>query len=241
MSWESLNHFLENYLHHVWAGVISLVLAALFIFSPGSIRQSIWQALFTEQNLSQRYLAGMLFFFSLLVLSLLWSGGERLDAWVFYNFNWRGARPPWLDRLMWLITQSGNGFLALLCAVYFWQQGERRLANQMALGSLTLWLVVELVKALVRRPRPFVRLAQTRIVGLRAVGRSFPSGHTGQAFFQSTLLVLFFHPSAPATALVYLGAVLVGVTRMYVGAHYPRDVLAGAVLGTIFGFIAILI
>jgi len=237
-AWEHLNNFLENYLHHAWALVIALTLLGLYLRLPDALRLSIWQTLSGEKYAAQRYLAGMLFFFSLLSLSLLWSGGQRLDAWLFDYINWRGSRPPWLDGLMWVITQTGNGFLALLGALYFWFMGDKVLAGRMAFGSLTLWLVVELVKALIHRPRPFTRQGQARVVGMRALGRSFPSGHTSQAFFQTALLVRYFSLDLWASGLLLTLALLVGVTRMYVGAHYPRDVLAGMILGSVFGFIA---
>jgi membrane-associated phospholipid phosphatase len=99
-------------------------------------------------------------------------------------------------------------------------------------------LVVELVKALVHRGRPFIRLSQARIVGHRAGGRSFPSGHTSQAFFMATLMVGYFHAGVWAMCLLYAIALLVGITRIYVGAHYPRDVLAGAILGSAWGLLA---
>ncbi len=240
MSWEHLNQVLENYLHHAWAALLALALVGFVWLLPAPARQAAWQTLTAEGFAAQRNLAGMLFFFSLLALSLLWSGGQRIDAWVFHFINWRGRRPKWLDRLMWAITHTGTGALALLFVLYYWQRGDRLLANQMALGSLSLWLMVELVKALVRRPRPFIHLAQTRIVGQRAIGRSFPSGHTGQSFFQFTLLVQHFHLGLGPAALLYALAALVGLTRMYVGAHYPRDVLAGAILGTAWAFITLI-
>jgi membrane-associated phospholipid phosphatase len=101
--------------------------------------------------------------------------------------------------------------------------------------------MVELVKALVRRSRPSKRVTQARIVGYRALGRSFPSGHTSQAFFMATLLASHFQVSAWVGLLFYAMALLVGITRMYVGAHYPRDVLAGAILGSAWGLLGVLV
>ncbi len=125
--------------------------------------------------------------------------------------------------------------MALALILFF--AGDHLLAYELILGTLTLWLVVELVKALVHRGRPFIRLSQARIVGRRAGGRSFPSGHTSQAFFMATLLAGYFHAGVWAVCLLYAIALLVGITRMYVGAHYPRDVLAGAILGSAWGLL----
>ena len=190
---------------------------------------------------SQKILASMLLVFSLLAISLVWSAGQRLDAWAFLFFNVRGPRPLWLDRMMLGFTQIGSGIAALGIALVLFLASDRLLAYELILGTLTLWLVVELVKFLVHRSRPFIRLTQARIVGYRAVGRSFPSGHTSQAFFMATLMAQHFHASVWVVFLLYAIALLVGITRMYVGAHYPRDVLAGAILGSAWGLLGVIV
>lgn len=134
-------------------------------------------------------------------------------------------------------TQIGSTIAAVIMALVLFLADDRVLAYEFMLGALSLWLVVELVKALVRRSRPFVRLTQTRIVGHRFNGRSFPSGHTSQAFFMATLMAQHFHARVWLVALLYFIALLVGITRMYVGAHYPRDVLAGIILGSAWGLL----
>ena len=53
----------------------------------------------------------------------------------------------------------------------------------------------------------------------------------------ATLMAQHFHTSAWMAFLLYAIALLVGITRMYVGAHYPRDVLAGAILGSAWGLL----
>jgi membrane-associated phospholipid phosphatase len=94
---------------------------------------------------------------------------------------------------------------------------------------------------LVERTRPFLVLTGTRIIGWRERGKSFPSGHTSQAFFMATLLAQYFQAGAMITGLLYFVAITVAVTRVYVGAHYPRDVIAGALLGSVWGLITNLI
>lgn len=219
-----------------WLAGVTIVLVVFLLLLPADIRTVFWRRL-----QSQAVLVSMLLIFSLVAISLVWSAGQRLDAWVFLTFNLRGSRPLWLDRTMLGITQIGNGFVTLAIAVILSLARERSLAYELILGTLTLWLVVTLVKLLVRRSRPFIRLAQTRIIGYRARGRSFPSGHTSQVFFVATLLVQHFHFSGWVVFLLYATALLVGITRMYVGAHYPRDVLAGAILGSAWGLLGVLV
>lgn len=215
-----------------WAVGLALGLLLFLLWLPPYVRIYFWQRL-----LAQPILASMTVGFGLLALSLLWSAGQRVDAWAFLFFNLWGRRPPWLDLLMAGFTQVGNSLTSLALALILFFAGIRLLAYGIILGTLTLWLVVELVKALARRRRPFLRLTQARIVGRREGGRSFPSGHTSQAFFMATLLVGYFHPGVWTGSLLYTIALLVGITRMYVGAHYPRDVLAGAILGSAWGLL----
>lgn len=88
------------------------------------------------------------------------------------------------------------------------------------------------LKTVVDRERPFESLADVKVKHLSsATGSSFPSGHTSQAFAIATTLALTY--SKPIVYIpVFLWAGLVGYGRMYLGVHYPSDVLVGAVLGT---------
>jgi len=213
-------------------GALILFLALM----PPTLRMILWDRL-----LSHKILAGMLLVFSLLSISLVWSTGQKLDAWGFLFFNVWGPRPVRLDRVMLGFTQVGSAIAALGFALVFYLAGDHLLSYELMLGTLTLWMVVELVKFLVGRSRPFIRLAQARIVGYQPIGRSFPSGHTSQAFFMATLLTRHFHSSPWVVFLLYTAALLVGITRMYVGAHYPRDVLAGAILGSSWGLLGVIV
>jgi membrane-associated phospholipid phosphatase len=224
--WVSLNRPLA------WLVGLTAGLVLFLAWLPAYVRLFFWHGL-----KSQLILVSMTLGFSLLALSLLWSTGQRIDAWTFLLFNFRGGHPPWLDWLMRGLTQIGNGLVIVALALISFLAGDHLLAYGLALGALTLWLVVELVKALVHRRRPYIRLTQARIVGRPAGGRSFPSGHTSQAFFMATLMARYFHAGAWVVSLLYVLALLVGITRMYVGAHYPRDVLAGAILGSAWGLL----
>ena len=225
--WVSLNRPLA------WLVSLMVGLVVFLVWLPAYVRVFFWHGL-----LSHRVLASMTLGFSLLTVSLLWSTGQRMDTWTFMVFNLRGRHPRWLDKLMWGFTQIGNGIVSAALALILFFAGNHLQAYELILGTITLWLVVELVKALVHRGRPFIRLSQARIVGNRARGRSFPSGHTSQAFFMATLMAAYFHAGVWAVCLLYATALVVGITRIYVGAHYPRDVLAGAILGSAWGLLA---
>jgi membrane-associated phospholipid phosphatase len=183
----------------------------------------------------------MLLIFNFLAISLVWSAGQQVDVRVFLLLNLRGKRPVWLDRVMTGFTQIGSGYGALAISLILLLANFRLVTYEFVLGSIVLWLVVELMKFLIHRSRPFIRLEQARIVGGRAIGQSFPSGHTSQAFFTATLLAQHFNFNLWVVAGLYTIAILVGITRIYVGAHYPRDVLAGAILGIFWGLFGMII
>jgi membrane-associated phospholipid phosphatase len=219
-----------------WLVFLISSLVLFLAWMPSEVRGMLWRAL-----VARGLLLGLLLVFSLLALSLVWSVGQRVDVWAFLVFNLRGARPAWLDWIMLGFTQVGSALGALAIGLILFFTDNRLVSYEFFLGSITLWLVVELVKALVRRSRPSFRVTQARIIGLRAIGRSFPSGHTSQAFFTATLLAPYLHAGAWIVVLLYGMALLVGITRMYVGAHYPRDVLAGAILGSMWGLLGALV
>jgi membrane-associated phospholipid phosphatase len=210
-------------------------LVLLLLWLPSGARASLWAAL-----IAQRGLVILLSLFALLTLSLIWSAGQRLDTRVFMLFNMR-VYPTWLDRCMWLATQLGNMLAAFVAAGLLLMLNYRRLAIEVIFGTLTLWLLVEIIKALSDRDRPFHTLDKARVIGWREKGDSFPSGHTTQVFFLMTLFIHYFQLGFVATAALYAVAALVGFTRIYVGAHYPRDVIAGVVLGSVWGLLAILV
>ena len=235
-TWGRLTHAMRVYRPVAWLMFLIASLVLFLAWMPSQMRIIIWHGLVARGILSSMLLA-----FTLLAVSLVWSVGQRVDVWAFLLFNLRGPRPVWLDSTMLGFTQIGSGIAALLIGLFLYLTGNRLAAYELILGSLTLWIVVELVKALVRRSRPIILVTQARIVGYPAVGRSFPSGHTSQVFFMAMLMAQHFHASAWVVFLLYVIALVVGITRMYVGVHYPRDVLAGAILGSAWGLLGVLI
>jgi membrane-associated phospholipid phosphatase len=219
----------------VFLAILLIGLVLFLIWMPDGTRASLWTTLHAQWGLF-----ALLFLFALVTLSLIWSAGQRLDSQVFMLFNIRGY-PRWLDRFMWLATQLGNMLTAFIAVFLLFILNYRRLAIVTILGVLTLWVLVETIKALSIRERPFLTINKSRVIGWREKGHSFPSGHTTQIFFMTTLFVHHFQPGVVGTAALYAVATLVGFTRIYIGAHYPRDVIAGVVLGSVWGMLAVLL
>lgn len=98
-------------------------------------------------------------------------------------------------------------------------------SQAVALGSTFI------LKSVVSRTRPFDALANVKVKSIEsATGSSFPSGHTSQAFAIATILTLS-NPKPIIYIPLIFWAGLVGYDRIYLGLHYPSDVLGGAVIG----------
>jgi len=219
-----------------WIAVTGILLVIFLILMPKELWIIFWGSI-----KKQKHLAVLVIIFCMTAVSLVWKAGQRIDVWAFLIFNLHGRRGRRLDRIMLAITQLGSGGFAFVLAIIYILSGNHPLAYEIILGSLSLWLVVEIMKFLICRTRPYIKLTNTRIVGSRAGGHSFPSGHTSQSFFLAALLSNYYQFSFPGWLILYAAALLVGITRMYVGMHYPRDILGGAVLGTFWGLFGVLV
>ncbi|MDE3156409.1 MAG: phosphatase PAP2 family protein [Acidobacteriota bacterium] len=149
--------------------------------------------------------------------------------------------PWWLDITMAtlsVVSTSGAVWLAIGAV----QAARRRLLLprlwQLTLAILTALLVSdEIVKPLVHRPRPFVaQPGLVRILGNPPTGSGFPSAHVAAAFAAAWVLAQLF-PRGRVAFWSLAGAI--ACSRIYVGAHYPLDVMAGALLGAAVGWLAI--
>jgi membrane-associated phospholipid phosphatase len=105
--------------------------------------------------------------------------------------------------------------------------------NSLELASATAinGLFTTTIKLSIHRERPFISYPNDITKYSVAGSYSFPSGHTSMAFCTATSISLMY-PKWYIIVPAYLWAGSVGYSRMYLGVHYPTDVLAGALLGT---------
>ena len=110
---------------------------------------------------------------------------------------------------------------------------QTRLAAISSAAALALsHIPVQLVKKLFPRKRPYLLIETTKILPNPLKDHSFPSGHTTAVF--SVIVPFVLLTPLLAFYLIPLG-ISVGISRIYLGLHYPSDVIAGAILGACFG------
>ena len=157
---------------------------------------------------------------------------QRFDAKLFLAVNGM-PHPTWLNVLadgVTVITTGGWIWLIGLAIARMLGVSQSRRAFRLAAPSVIgATMVVEWpIKSLFRRRRPFIDMVRAMVIGRRPDGWSFPSGHTAAAFSGAWVLSTVWPRKAP---IFFLLASTVGFSRIYVGAHYPGDVLSGATLG----------
>jgi len=141
-----------------------------------------------------------------------------------------GLRSEWLNGLVELITMLGEEMLLVVLIVILWFAFDKKAAQRLAFGVLASLGVNSVLKNLVQLPRPFASGEVTCVRPETATGYSFPSGHTQNFAAWGTLVAAQLKRrwvSAVAAVLI----LLVGLSRIYLGAHYPSDVVAGMALG----------
>ena len=100
------------------------------------------------------------------------------------------------------------------------------------------WLLAHAAKAIADRPRPYQVMADAVLRQQPAHGTSFPSSHTAVTLAVAIALVPFMARPLAATGIGY--AVLTGWSRVYLGVHYPLDILGGAGIGAAAGGVILL-
>lgn len=145
------------------------------------------------------------------------------------------------DIFMPLVTRLGDGgiFWILMTLALLIFPKTRRLGLSCAVALLIdLALCNGVIKNLVARTRPYDVNTAIELLVEKPGGYSFPSGHSAASF--SVVGALLFSKSKlwiPSAVL----ATVIALSRLYLYVHYPTDVLAGAALGFLFGFLGVLI
>ncbi len=162
----------------------------------------------------------------------------ELNNSVFYFFNQLAGQSPLGD---WTIIFFAK-YLAYLLIIAFlvwltFRKTSLREKILIAISALTATILarvflVETIRFFYQHPRPFATLSGVTAL-FPETGYSFPSGHA--SFFFALSAVIYCHNKKLGAAFFCFSAIM-GVARIIAGAHYPFDILAGAIFGSFIGF-----
>ena len=173
---------------------------------------------------------------SLPVLAITaWLAHGTLPSWEITVFTRLNKGTDALYWPIWTVMQLGTLIAIPITAAVALAFRHARLAANLAISGTTAYLFALVVKHLVDRSRPADLLAGVNLHGhVAATGLGFPSGHAAVATALAVAVFPYLHHRAGRVA-VWSAALVVSGARIYVGAHFPLDVIGGAVLGTAVG------
>jgi undecaprenyl-diphosphatase len=162
----------------------------------------------------------------LLQVQVVSAFNTELLLWI-NQFYW----PP-LAQLTAFLEQPDALFFGILIVLILAYFDRPDLALCVLIAVVISSLYVMVAKELIALPRPFVVITDLQVAYFPS-GYSFPSGHTAGAF--AAFSAWCFRERRHYLPLLGF-ATIIGISRVYIGVHYPMDVLAGAVVGLIMGY-----
>lgn len=172
---------------------------------------------------------------------MLQLSSDTLSSWdqsLFYTIN-RRMENGVFDVVMPMVTSFGN-FKYILAAVtvflFFNSAKTRSVAIAIGIAILLSDQTGNQLKHLVERPRPCKELLDIHLLAGCSSSFSFPSNHSANMFASALILSWKYRK---LTALFFFAAFTVAFSRVYIGVHYPFDVIGGAVIGLLSGTVAL--
>lgn len=171
----------------------------------------------------------------------------NLNIDFFYFIN-NGMQNPFFDAIMPTFSNAGSFLsilvlciLAIIVCKYSKRDEYLEIAKLCLYALVLSGAIVGCLKLAYQSPRPFTVLSHVRQLTVPSEPNSFPSGHTSSTLTVVTVLVWKLRQNKIIVALLILFAFLIGFSRIYVGVHYPLDVLTGAAVGIMSAVVVMLV
>ncbi len=150
----------------------------------------------------------------------------KMDMSVLSIMN-KKIRNRYLDVIMPKITLIG-GFIFNISLIILLFFSKSRIIYSLFMSITVSVTSSHLLKRLISRNRPFETIDKIDFLGKEWKDKSFPSAHTAAAFSNAFVLSFYY---TNFTILFYLLASSVAISRIYMGVHYPSDIIGGALVG----------
>ncbi|MFQ5432191.1 MAG: phosphatase PAP2 family protein [Nitrospinota bacterium] len=162
-----------------------------------------------------------------------------MDTWLFYAVN-HGMENGLFDWLMPIITGYETWILPIIALIAYLvyknpRQGLFIIAAAVLAVTLSDLINHRVLKEFFARPRPCNVLPDVHLISGCSGSLSFPSSHAVNSF---TIAAIFGFYEKKLWIFTAPAAALVAFSRVYVGVHYPADVVVGAMIGIGFGYLA---
>ncbi len=158
-----------------------------------------------------------------------------MDLYFFEQINQLALKWLWLDVLAVFFAEYFEYvliFSLFLFLIIRFKKYWRMVFQSIISAVLARFVVVELIRWLWQRPRPFIHNHVNLLITHNSV--AFPSGHA--AFFFAMSIIVYFY-NKKAGLLFFLASFLICLARIFVGIHWPLDILAGALVGIFSGWL----
>ena len=158
-----------------------------------------------------------------------------MDLYLFEQINQFALKWFWLDVLGIFFAEYFE-YILILSLLLFLAVGFRKYFKMVLLTFLSAvfarFFIVNFIRCLWERPRPFVENNVNLLLTHNAA--AFPSGHA--AFYFAISTIVYFY-NKKIGLLFFLASFLICISRVFVGIHWPTDILAGAVVGVVSGLL----
>ncbi|MFH1575534.1 MAG: phosphatase PAP2 family protein [Candidatus Nealsonbacteria bacterium] len=158
----------------------------------------------------------------------------NLDILIFQQINGLAGQWAYLDALGIFFAEYFIYILGVAAVVLFWKD-LRRIFWMILAVLLARFGITELIRFFWLRSRPFVENSVNLLIGHESTG-SFPSGHASVCF---ALSFIVYYYNKKAGKIFFIASFLISTARVFAGVHWPLDILGGAAVGILAGWIVI--
>lgn len=162
----------------------------------------------------------------------------NLDLIIFQEIHQFSGKSKILD-LIAIFLAKYVGYFLILIALFLFRNFKKHWSILLQIFSaaiLARLIIVEIIRYLFARVRPFVFLNFQPLFQYDPNKFSFPSGHA--AFYFALSTIIYFY-NKKAGLFFYLASFLISISRVFSGVHWPSDILAGAIVGIFSGWLTI--